>query len=156
MSKVKYYFKIVGTDNPIKMLGSDDYNADSEYPNTTIKEIKGLQDLGKPNNIHTRQWAGSNVVDVLHPTDVGEEVTRDPQTIEITLVSFGTQTEIHSFVNWVANNRILFWDNYRSFEVEIFNDKEIKFDDYILRLYGNRFQLPITFQCITTPKPLFK
>lgn len=155
MSSINYYFKVVGTDNPIKMLGSDAYNPDCDYPNTTVKAIKGLQDLGKPNNIHTRQWAGSNKLDVLHPTDVGEEVTRDPQSIEIILVSFGTQYEIQSFLTWVANNRILFWDNYRSFEVEIFNDKEIKFDDYILRLTGNRFQISIPFQCVDTPKSLF-
>ena len=125
----------------IDRRGYTQINIEEEYPGLLYMKATGLNDIGKPKNIYTENYADSDRTRVYFPTKNfngtqafdTDVIANESTKIEMTFLVVGDvaqrQQTIKSFCDYVRTGTIRYWDDARNMEFDFVVTDEIKVSD---------------------------
>lgn len=116
---------------------------ETDYPGLKYMKCEGLEEVGKPKNIYTEDYAEQNGPRVYHPTDSSGTVTHEETKIKLSLL-FTSRSAYHDFRAFLETGRLFYWDTARHLKVFLVLLDEVKVQDDSVK-DGGYVQVDFTF-----------
>lgn len=132
-----YRFYLQATDKNGTATGTAK-DLEHAYAGLHYISCEGLEDIGKPKNIYTEDYAEADGPRVYHPADSNLALTREATEIKLSLLFIGAtrRDTYNSFRAFASGSRLYYWDNARNKKVWIYLEKEVKIEEDTLPADG--------------------
>lgn len=124
--------------------GHTPFNIEERFPGLLYMKASGLNDIGKPKNIYTENYADSDRMRVYLPPN--DNYTHESTTITMTFLIVGDaesrQITLEQFLEEITTGIHRYWDDARNREFDFVVNDEIKVSDE--RWHGSQPYVEIT------------